>query len=323
MDPYRTGCLLAAVSAILFAGKGVFIRDALLAGADPTALLAVRMGISLPCFALVAWWMGRGQAAVPRRDALAIAALGVVGYHLASWLDICGLAHISVALERIVLYIYPTLVVGLAWALGRGRPGRALAAAVAVTWAGVAVSCVGQPLAGGDIVLGVGLVAASAAAYSVHVVGIEPLVRRHGGMRVAALAMCAAGATGLAHAVVQVPVAAWAVQPDELWSCGTALALVGTVAPVLLAGAALRRIGGGPSAVIGTIGPGVTVLLAWAWLGEAPTAWTWLGLALTVAGGLAVALGGPALSPGARSPACPPGRSPCPPPTAPATAAAR
>jgi drug/metabolite transporter (DMT)-like permease len=323
MDPYRAGCLLAAASAILFAGKGVFIRDALLAGADPTALLAVRMGISLPCFALVAWWLGRGQRSVPRGDAVAIVALGVVGYHLASWLDICGLAHIGVALERIVLYIYPTLVVGLAWALGRGRPGRTLAAAVAVTWAGVAVSCIGQPLEGSGIALGVALVAASAAAYSVHVVGIEPLVRRHGGVRVAALAMCAAGATGLVHALVQVPLAAWPAQPGELWSRGAALALVGTVAPVLLAGAALRRIGGGPSAVIGTIGPGVTVLLGWAWLGEAPTAWTWLGLALTVAGGLAVALAKPALSPGARSPACPPARSPCPPPTAPATIAGR
>ncbi len=75
-----------------------------------------------------------------------------------------------------------------------------------------------------------------------------------------------------------------------VYSRGIALALVGTVVPVLLAGAAMRRIGGGPTAVIGTIGPGVTVLLAWAWLGEAPTVWTWLGLALTVAGGLAVSL---------------------------------
>ncbi len=293
MDPYRFGCLLAAGAAILFAAKGVLIKDALNAGADATALLAVRMAVGLPCFALVAWWMGRGAQALGRRELILVGVYGVVGFHLASWLDIQGLRFIGVALERIVLYIYPTLVVLLAWAIGRGRPRPVLAGAVVITWVGVAVSCFGQELAGTHLALGVGLIAASAAAYAVHVVGMEPLTRRHGGMRVAALGMCVACTTALLHSAVQVPLATWAVQPPQLWSRGIALALVGTVVPVLLAGAALRRIGGGPSAVIGTIGPGVTVLLAWAWLGEEPTEWTWLGLALTVAGGLAVSLGPP------------------------------
>lgn len=303
VDAYRTGCLLAAASAILFAAKGVLIKDALVAGADATALLAVRMAVSLPCFALTAWWLGRGAAPASRRDLLLIAALGVVGFHVASWLDIQGLRYVGVATERIVLYIYPTLVVALAWAIGRGRPGRRLLAAAAVTWAGVAVSCVGQPLGGANLAAGVALVAASAAAYAIHVVGIEPIMHRLGGVRVAALGMCAASATALLHAMVVVPAAAWPQQPAELWNRGIALALAGTVAPVLLAGAALRRIGGGPSAVIGTIGPGITVLLAWAWLGEAPTAWTWSGLALTVAGALAVSVPSSPPRPGTPGPA--------------------
>ncbi len=293
MDPYRLGCLLAAASAILFAAKGVLIKDALNAGADATALLAVRMAVSLPCFALVAWWMGRGAARLGRRDLLLTGLFGVCGFHLASWLDIQGLRHVGVALQRIVLYVYPTLVVALAWAVGRGRPGGVLVIAVAVTWAGIALSCVGQPLAGADLALGVMLVAGSAAAYAVHIVGIEPVMKRHGGVRVAALGMCVACASALLHVLVQVPLALWAAQPSELWSRGTTLALLGTVVPVLLAGAALRRIGGGPAAVIGTVGPGITVLLAWAWLGETPTGWTWIGLALTVAGGLAVSVAKP------------------------------
>lgn len=290
MDPYRAGCVLAAVSAILFAAKGVLIKEALLAGSDATALLAVRMAVSLPCFAVAAWWFGRGAARLPRRTLAGVAALGMIGFHLASWLDIQGLRHISVALERVVLYVYPTLVVGLSWALGRGRPGVVLVAAVVITWAGIAVSCLDQRLAGSDLALGVALVTGSACAYAVYVVGIEPQTRLHGGMRIAALGMCAACSGVLLQAAVQVPVSVWCVQPAIMWRDGIALALVGTVVPVLLAGAALRRIGGGASAVIGTIGPGVTVLAAWAWLGEEPTRWTWIGLGLTVAGGLAVSL---------------------------------
>lgn len=291
MDTYRIGCIFAALSAILFAGKGIFIKEALNAGADATALLTVRMGVSLPCFALVAWWMGRHATPLSRREIALVVIFGVLGFHLAAWLDIQGLRFIGVALERIVLYIYPTLVVALAWIIGRGRPNATLVIAALITWIGIAISCIDQPLVGSHLALGVGLIAASAATYAVHIVGIESLMKNHGGMRIASLGMCAACVSVLLHSAAQVSATTWAAQPSQLWSCGINLALIGTVVPVLLAGAALRRIGGGPSAVIGTIGPGITVLLAWVWLGESPTPWTWVGLFLTVAGGLAVSLG--------------------------------
>jgi drug/metabolite transporter (DMT)-like permease len=290
VDAHRSGCLLAALSAILFATKGVLIKDAIAAGAPATAILGVRMAVSLPCFILVAWWMGRKAAPIPRADLLRMAALGVIGYHLASWLDIHGLAHISVALERVVLYVYPTLIVGLGWALGRGRPGGGLLLAVVITWLGIAVSYASQPLGGTDLTWGVALVLGSAAAFAIYVVSIEPLTKRHGGVRTVAVAMCAACTSAVVHAAMAVAPSAWMAQSPVLWSRGIALALVGTMAPVLLAGAALRLIGGGPSAVIGTIGPGITVLLGWYWLGEAPTIWTWIGLAMTLAGGLMISL---------------------------------
>lgn len=286
MDPYRLGCLLAAASAILLALKGVIIKDALSGGCDPTALFGVRMAASLPCFALVAWWCGRGSAPLPWRVRAAIAALGLTGFHLAGYLDVHGLQHITVALERVVLYLFPTVVIGLNWALGRSRPGPALWAAVAITWLGIAVSCIGQPLARGSVPLGILLVAGSAVAYATYFVGIEPLIRRHGTLRVAALALLAACAGVVLHAALAVAPQRWAQQPPALWLNGALLALLCTILPALLGGCAVGRIGGGPSAVIASIGPGITVLAAWAWLGERPTPWIWLGLSLTVAGAI-------------------------------------
>ncbi|HAT11918.1 MAG TPA: EamA family transporter [Planctomycetes bacterium] len=294
MSPDRrswlVGCAIAAVAAILFATKGVLIKLALNAGADATALLGVRMGLSLPCFAVAAWWYGRGRTGLSRREAGQVIVLGLVGFHLASWLDVQGLRFIGVALERVVLYIYPPVVVLLGWMLGRGRPGAVLTAACLVTWLGVAVSCLDQPVQGDHLALGVALVAGSALAYAVHLVGIEPLMRAHGGARVAALGFCAAGVGVLIHAAVAVPTGIWAVQPRELWTLGALLAIVGTVIPGLLAGAAISRLGAGPSAVIGTLGPGVTVLLAWAVLGEQPSAAAWIGFALTVVGGALISV---------------------------------
>ena len=187
-----------------------------------------------------------------------------------------------------MLYVYPPLVVLIAWGIGRGQPGRMLLAACGVTWLGVAVSCLDQPLSGDHLVLGVALVAASALAYAIHLVGSEPLLRRHGAVRVTALAMCAACIGVLLHGLLALPTLA--PQPAALWTYGALLAGVGTVIPVLLAGIAISRLGAGPSAVIGTIGPGITVLLAWAVLGEQPSASAWCGFALTIIGGALIAL---------------------------------
>jgi drug/metabolite transporter (DMT)-like permease len=290
LNPYHVGCMLAAAAAIFLACKGVLVKDALLAGADPIAVIAVRMGVSLPCFAAVLWWCSRGVPSIGWQSVGLVAILGLIGFHLASWLDVLGLRHVSVALERIVLYVYPTLVVGMNWALGRARPGAGMLIAVAVTWLGIAVSFADQTLDGGNVATGVMLVLGSALAYAIYMVGIEPTLRRHGGLRTTALAMCAACGGVVLHGILAVPAALWAAQPSVLWRDGILLAVFATVLPILMGGAALRRIGGGPSAIISTIGPGVTVMAAWAWLGERPGLYTWIGLALTVAGSLIVGL---------------------------------
>jgi len=85
---HLVGCAVAAAAAALFGTKGVFIKLALEAGADATALLAVRMGASLPAFALVAWWTCRRAPPLPRRTLVLIALWGLIGFHAASWLDV-------------------------------------------------------------------------------------------------------------------------------------------------------------------------------------------------------------------------------------------
>ncbi len=301
MDPARRlhliGAACAVIAAALFATKAVAIRWAFAHGADATALVAIRMGLALPGFILAAWWLGRGQTAIGRRDLGLIVLCGIIGYHAASWLDTLGLRTISAALERIVLFSYPTLVVWFSALRQRRMPTPQLLGAVLVTWIGIMVSCLDQPIASAAGV-GIALVAAAAVLFAGQQVFIEPLMRAHGGARVAALAMCGSCPGVLLHGWVQVPAAVWAQQSSTIWLVGAYLGFIGTIVPVLLAGIATARLGAGPAAVIGSIGPGVTVLGAWAVLGEVPGAWAWIGFAITIAGGLWVALAprAPALS---------------------------
>jgi drug/metabolite transporter (DMT)-like permease len=54
--------------------------------------------------------------------------------------------------------------------------------------------------------------------------------------------------------------------------------------PASLQAEGVRRIGAQRGAVLSTVGPPTTVVLAWALLGERLNAWQWLGIALIVAG---------------------------------------
>ena len=104
------GLVLAMLGAIAFSGKAIIVKLAYRHGVDAVTLIMYRMLFALPLFAAMAWWSSRGKPPLARRDWLGILGLGVSGYYLASFLDFAGLAYISASLERLILYLTPTLV---------------------------------------------------------------------------------------------------------------------------------------------------------------------------------------------------------------------
>jgi drug/metabolite transporter (DMT)-like permease len=276
-------------AATLFAGKAVLVRIGYQHGAGTTDLLALRMLVSLPCFAVIAWWMGRGVAPLGTGERVRLLLLGVLGYHVASWLDFAGLQHIDAALERVVLFIYPTLVTG--WALMRGTRTltRPLAVALAATYGGILLTWGDRVTFGGQgahTVLGVVWVALSALAFAIHLVLCEDQLKRLGGIRAMAIAMLGAGATILVQALIEAPPALFHPSTGALW-CGVALGIVATVIPCLLGGLAIQHLGAARAAVVGCVAPVATALLGWAFLGEVLGTAAWAGCVLTMWGALA------------------------------------
>ena len=107
------GLLLATLGAIAFSGKAIIVKLAYRYGVDAVTLITYRMLFALPMFLALAWWAGRGKAALTRRDWIVVIGLGFSGYYLASFLDFAGLAYISASFERLILYLNPTLVLAL------------------------------------------------------------------------------------------------------------------------------------------------------------------------------------------------------------------
>ena len=103
---------MVLVSAVVFSAKAIIAKLAYRHGVEPIALLTLRMAFALPFFATAAVMSGRrAEPPLTRADAGKIVLLGVLGYYLASVFDFEGLRYISASLERLILYVYPTLVV--------------------------------------------------------------------------------------------------------------------------------------------------------------------------------------------------------------------
>lgn len=280
------GIWLAAVAAVGFSGKAILIKLAYPWGVDAVTLLALRMAFSAPVFAAVGLHRARRAAALGAREHAQVAALGIVGYYGASYLDFLGLQYISAGLERLVLFLYPTLVVLLSWAVfGKRLSGRD-AVAMTVTYAGIALAFAHDLRVGEDrgaVVLGTALVFASALAYAVYLIGNGRLVGRIGAGRFTALAMLWASLACIAQFLLTRPLAALDL-PWQVYGLSVAMALFATVMPTFMVSAAIRRIGAERTALVGALGPVATIFLGWWALSEPISAAQLGGAALVVAG---------------------------------------
>jgi len=278
------GLALAMAGSIAFSGKAIIVKLAYRYGVDAVTLITYRMLFALPLFLALAWWAGRGKAALTRRDWMVVIGLGFSGYYLASFLDFAGLAYITASFERLILYLNPTLVLALGLVLFRRKvTGRQLLA-LAVSYSGVLL-VFGHELSfqGGNAALGAGLVFASALSYAVYLVYSGEEVKRLGALRLTGLATTVACVLCIVQFLVLRPLAALAVAPEVIW-LSVLNATLCTFAPVLMVMMAIERIGATLAAQTGMIGPLSTILMGVVILGEPFTAWIAAGTVLVLVG---------------------------------------
>lgn len=283
----RTGLLIGVLAATGFSLKAIFVKLGLAHGGDAITLLALRMGFALPIFLLMLWQAQRsGLVALGRRDLVGLAALGLLGYYLSSLFDFLGLQYISAGLERLILFLYPTLVLVFSALFFGERIGRNALIALALCYAGIGLA-VSHDLQGDTptdaVITGSLWVFASAVTYAAYWMGSGRLVHRVGAMRLTAYASTFASLFCLGHFFVTRPLSALLV-PTAVYLDGLALAVFSTVLPIWLQAESIRRIGASTAALVGTLGPVLTIFFAWLILGEQLSSWQIAGTVLVVAG---------------------------------------
>jgi drug/metabolite transporter (DMT)-like permease len=279
-----SGLALASAGSIAFSGKAIIVKLAYRFAVDAVTLIMYRMLFALPLFAALAWWAGRGKPALTRRDRVVVAGLGFSGYYLASFLDFAGLQYTTASLERLILYLNPTLVLLLGAVAFGQRVRRRQLLAMAVSYAGVLlVFGHGVGLGAEHSVLGAVLVFGSAASYAVYLVFSGNEVKRLGALRLTGWASSVACLLCIGQFAVLRPLAAAAVAPQVIW-LSLLNATVCTVAPVVMVMMAVERVGAALTAQTGMIGPLSTITMGVLILGEPFNGWIVAGTVLVLVG---------------------------------------
>jgi drug/metabolite transporter (DMT)-like permease len=253
---------------------------------SPNTLLFLRMTLSLPFFLAIAWWLRSQEPRLAGRDWLNVGLLGLIGYYGASFLDFIGLQYVGAGVGRLILFLFPTLVLLLSFLFLHKKPAARELVALVVSYAGIAlvVSTQIAPTSEGRLFLfGALLIFSGAFLYAVYLVAGSQVVRRVGSMRFTAYSMAISSIPALLQFFALEPLCALDL-PGKVWLYAVVLATLSTVVPVFLQAEALKRIGANHFAIIGAVGPVSVAVTSAAGLDE-PFTW------VQAAGGLLVIFG--------------------------------
>ncbi|MFA7270960.1 MAG: DMT family transporter [Sterolibacterium sp.] len=285
------GAAFALLSAIGYSGKAILVKLAYLDIPDAVTLQALRMGFSVPFFiGMVLWDRRQHSEALGMRNWLLVLALGMI-YYFASILDFLGLQYISAGLERLIVYLYPTMTVILSAVVYRRAIGRKTITAMLLCYAGIVLVFLhNTEIQQESIWLGAALVFASTLSLAVYFLGVGHAVARIGATRFTAYSLLVTSAASLLHFATTRPLSTLNL-PPLVYQLAFSMAIFSTVLPGYLLFYAIRRIGSANTSMISSIGPISTIYLAYVFLNEGISLLQILGSALVLGGVLIISLG--------------------------------
>ena len=271
---YLYGILLTCIGSILFSGKAVLIKLAFADGANAETLLALRMLMAFPIFWVIYWWHSRTRPMNPLvwPDRLKLIGLGFLGYFLSSYINFLGLQYISVGLERMILYLTPTIVLLISYFVLQKSISRLQWYALVVGYLGVIVVFIQDARSTGvSAWLGMILVFLSACLYAIYMIGAGEMVKRIGSVRLVVYASSASTVFSLIQSLMYNPTALFE-QTAQIYWLSLINASVCTAIPMLMIMVAINRIGSPIVAQAGMLGPISTIFMGYAFLSE-PITW--------------------------------------------------
>lgn len=251
-----SGILLIAVSAASFGTLAIFGRFLYADGLDTFTMLFLRFGIAALLMAVI---LLVRQETLPRgKILLQLVGMGALGYVGQSFSYLTAIQYASAGLVALLLYLYPMFVFILSVIILREQVTWIKVAALVLALIGTALTV--DP-AGGQL-RGILLAVCAALIYSVYIIVGTNVMKHVSPVQSSMVIFASAGAVyGTLMAVNGVHLPA----SGSGWLGIVGIVLIATVIPVVTFLAGLERIGPTNAAMLSTLEPVVTVLLA-AWI---------------------------------------------------------
>lgn len=288
------GVIFTLIASVLFASKAIFVKQAYALSPDVTAmsLLALRMLFALPFYLLIIF-LSKNTQKISIKEWILLCFTGLMGYYASSVLDFLGLVYISASLERIILFLYPTITVIASAIIYKQKIPLFMWFAIGLSYGGtllVMLNEAGMQSSSQHLWLGVGLVFGSAITYAMYLMMGQQLVKKFGSMRFTALATSVAALGVLLHYALETPSAVQYLidLPYQVHIYGAILGVFSTVLPTILLMMGVERLGASHASMLSAGGPIFTLILAVIVLGEYLNGWQWLGCILNILGVLLV-----------------------------------
>ncbi|HEX8548623.1 MAG TPA: DMT family transporter [Cytophagaceae bacterium] len=284
------GAIIVFLSAVFYSAKAIFAKLAYKENIDSISVLTLRMAFSLPFFLVVSvYYLKKDNEKVITRDEIwMVIVLGIIGYYLSSYFDFYGLQYISAGLERLILFIYPTLVILLSAFIFKRRIARKEIIALLLTYFGMALVFIFDIHGNNkDAVKGGIFILCSAITYAIYLIGSGNLIPKLGSVRFTAYAMVVSSIAVFLHYYLTRDFSLFDYNEKVYWIV-FAMAIFSTVIPSFLMAEGMRLIGPGKASIIGSIGPVSTILLGYVFLAEGISATQIIGTILVLGGVLLV-----------------------------------
>ena len=264
-----SGVFIAIVGIVLFSAKAIMVKLAYKYNVSSLHLLLFRMLFSLPFYIIIALiYKPKQTEKIEKRDYGWILFFGFIGYYLASYFDFLGLKFIKAGLERIILFVYPTLVLIISKIFLKTKISNKQILVIIITYLGVVITFWGEvQFENEKMILGGFLIFLSALTYASYLVGSGWLIPKFGVVLFTSYAMIVSAVCVIIHYLItdRMDITNYS---REVYILGFLMAVVSTLIPSFLVSLAIKKLGSSNFSIIGSVGPISTIILAYLFLDE-------------------------------------------------------
>ena len=289
---FISGILIGVLGIVLFSSKAVMVKLAYQYQVDALSLLLLRMLFSFPFYVVIAIIYSRKEShyIIKKNDYAWVFFFGIVGYYLSSYFDFLGLHYIKASLERIILFLYPTIIIVLNKIFLKKPITSIQALAIFLTYIGIFIAFFGEVvISGNDTYLGGFYILLCAITYAIYLVGSGWLIPKFGVVKFTSYAMIISCFCVFIHFGLFSKIDIFSLE-WQVYLLGFLIAIFATVIPSFLVSESINRISSSNFAIIAGFGPISTIILAGIFLNEVLTLLQLFGALVVIFGILLVSL---------------------------------